>query len=239
MVISELNTGDTITEAKLNTHFINRVGTTTELDAVGDFAVGDLCRDTTLNVIKKVLSLGPTTYAVVEVFGLQDISIDASSGIASLPAGTAIRIIPTSNLPIISITFDPTTSETAYFKFTPPANWDSATTLKAKTIWTCNGGGASETVQWDVSIAAVSDDDSLTTLTFGTSQPIDDTRLATDDLHVSPFSAAITPGGSPAAGDTLWIRLVRDVSADTLSVDAELIELVLRLTIKSGVAATS
>ena len=57
----------------------------------------------------------------------------------------------------------------------------------------------------------------------GTAQNVTDTWIADDDLHVTSYSSAITIGGSPVAGELAVFQLSRDVAADDLGVDAEIL----------------
>ena len=49
-----------------------------------------------------------------------------------------------------------------------------------------------------------------------------DTLLTAGDVHIGPESSAITINGSPAGGQLVQFRLLRDVSEDNLGVDARL-----------------
>jgi hypothetical protein len=57
----------------------------------------------------------------------------------------------------------------------------------------------------------------------GTAQNVTDTWIADDDLHVTSYSSAVTIGGSPVAGELAVFQLSRDVAADDLGVDAEIL----------------
>ena len=61
----------------------------------------------------------------------------------------------------------------------------------------------------------------------GTAQNVTDTWIADDDLHVTSYSSAITIAGSPAAGELVVFQLSRDVAADDLGVDAEVVGVLL------------
>lgn len=112
--------------------------------------------------------------------------------------------------------YDQTNSERAEFNRAMPNNWDEGT-VTFQVYWTAGAGSAAQTTNMDLACVAVSDDDSLNA-TFGTVQGSDDALIAANDLHVAAESAAITCGGSPAAGDLLLFRLTRDI-ADTLAAD--------------------
>jgi len=84
-----------------------------------------------------------------------------------------------------------------------------------------------------ISGGAYSNDDALT-VAFGSAQTSDDTLIATSDLHISPETSAITLAGSPADGDFLAFQISRNVASDTLSADAKLLGVSLRITVDAA-----
>lgn len=133
---------------------------------------------------------------------------------------------------MFSLDFDQTTDENAQFQVVFPRNWNNGT-VTATVYWTAVGG--SGTVQWEVSAVAFSNDDPLSGA-FGTAVAIDDTLIATNDLHISPTSSAITIGGSPADADFIMFNIMRDVSDDSLSADAKLLGVRLTITLDAPTA---
>lgn len=114
--------------------------------------------------------------------------------------------------------FDATTSEIVQFEIAFPKSWNLGTVTFIP-YWTAASG--SGTAIWALSAVARSDDDPLD-VAFGTAQTSTDTLIAAYDMHVGPESSAITIAGTPATGDGVNFKLVRDIS-DTLAVDAKLI----------------
>lgn len=114
--------------------------------------------------------------------------------------------------------FDATTSEIVQFEIAFPKSWNLGTVTFIP-YWTAASG--SGTAIWALSAVARSDDDPLD-VAFGTAQSSTDTLITAYDMHVGPESSAITIAGTPAAGDGVNFKLIRDV-ADTLTVDAKLI----------------
>lgn len=135
------------------------------------------------------------------------------------------RELATNDIQISSMNFDTTTSQIAQFNWATPANWDAGT-VRAKLYWTTTGGGATETVDFDLAGVAFANDNPLDTAT-GTAQNMTDTWIADDDLHVSDYSSAITIAGSPVAGEFIVYKLSRDVATDTLGVDCEVLGILL------------
>ena len=87
--------------------------------------------------------------------------------------------------------------------------------------WTASAGTAAQTCIFTLQATAVSNDD-VFDASFSGGQSSSDALIATGDLHVGPESTAFTPGGTPAAGDIVNFKILRDVS-DTLAADAKLI----------------
>jgi len=136
-------------------------------------------------------------------------------------AAYTTRELATNDVMISSFNFDTSTSEKAQFNWATPANWDAGT-IRFKLYWTTTGGSAAQTVDFDLAGVAFADNDALDTA-FGTPQNCTDTWIADDDLHVSSYSSAITIAGTPVAGEFVKFQLSRDVAADDLGVDAEVL----------------
>lgn len=118
--------------------------------------------------------------------------------------------------------FDPTTEEAIQCKISMPDEWDKGTIL-VKFYWAVQGGTGN--VVWGVRGGAISNDDAIDAA-LGTEIEVTDTVTATDDLMISPVSAAVTIGGTPANDDLIWIQIARKSAAggDTLnSNDAQLL----------------
>jgi hypothetical protein len=117
--------------------------------------------------------------------------------------------------------FDDTTAETNFFTVAMPDEWGRGT-IKAKVYWTSASGSGG--VTWGIQAGALSDDDPFGAI-LGTEVEVDDTLLASNDLHVSAATGAITVGGSPALGDIVLFKIDRDPgdTDDTKAGDARLI----------------
>lgn len=120
-----------------------------------------------------------------------------------------------------SLDFDTATQEFAQFEIAMPKSWNEGT-LTAQVLWTAASGSGG--VVWALQAVATSDDDAMD-VAFGTEQTMTDTLLAANDCHISPESAAITVGGSPAENDRVQLQIKRNVAdaSDTLAVDAKLL----------------
>lgn len=128
--------------------------------------------------------------------------------------------------------FDTTTTEYAQFSIAMPKSWDEGT-ITYEAYWTASSGTGG--VSWGLQAVGISNDDAIATA-FGTAQVVDDTLIATNDLHISPTSSALTVGGTPTAGDITFFQVYRDTADanDTLSADARLIGIKLHYTTEAG-----
>lgn len=128
---------------------------------------------------------------------------------------------------LATLDFDKDADEFAQFMVPMPESWDEGT-VTAKFLWTA---GATGDVVWAMQAVAISNDDPLDA-GFGTAQSVTDSVTAADDLMISAATAAITIGGSPAAGDLVVFQVYRDADngSDTLAADAKLIAVRLYIT---------
>lgn len=178
------------------------------------------------------------TPAVASPIGTHDIFIPAA---AMWPRGTngcnalTPRDMATSLIRIQTLNFDSTAQEFCQFIVTFPPNWNNGTVL-ARFDWTCNGGSASETVQFGIKAGAYSDGDDLTTA-LGTAQTVDDTRIGTDKRHLTDFTSAITIAGTPQDNDSIVFEISRNPASDNLSVDCEFKGVIIRITTDAATAS--
>lgn len=136
-----------------------------------------------------------------------------------------------SNQPeVLSLNFDTTTQEYAWFALAMPKSWNEGT-VTFKPIWSHAATTTNFGVAWTLQAVAISNDDALGT-SFGTAQSSVDTGGTTNDLYVGPESSAITIAGTPAAEDIVYFRVSRLVSdgGDTMAIDARLHGIVLFIT---------
>jgi len=120
-----------------------------------------------------------------------------------------------------TLDFDKDTDESAEWMFVLPDNYDGGT-ITAIPYWTAASG--SGTVCFAISGRAYANDAAIDQA-LGTAQSSKDTLITAGDVHVGPETSAITLAGSPAGGQLVAIRCMRDVSEDNLGVDAKLIAL--------------
>jgi hypothetical protein len=167
--------------------------------------------------------------SAVDPIGVQDIWVSAEAMSPRITAGCSALTqieMATSIINLHVLGFDQTTQEFAQFRVVLPRKWNIGT-VTVVPYWTATSG--SGTVQWGISGGAYSNDDALT-VALGTAQTSDDTLIATNDLHVGSETSAITLAGTPADADFLVFQISRNVASDTLSADALLIGISVRIT---------
>lgn len=153
--------------------------------------------------------------------GKQTCWVPAGAMTSRTTSGAQATTREINSITLTVLAFDAAADEGANFTLAMPQSWN-ASTVTFKPVWTCNGGGASETVEFELRGGCFADDAAINVTGLGTAVAVADTRLATDDIHVGAESAAITLS-SAAKSRTAIFEIIRDVSDDTLSVDAELI----------------
>jgi hypothetical protein len=157
--------------------------------------------------------------------GKQAIGIMAAGIRPSVSGGCAIlaATASASNQPdIITLDFDATTEEYAQFAIPMPKKWNEGA-ITARFRWSHAATTTNFGVVWGLQAVAVSDDDTIAA-SFGTAQIVTDTGGTTNDLYITAETSALTVGGSPAAGDSVFFRVYRKAAdaSDTMAIDARL-----------------
>jgi len=164
--------------------------------------------------------------AVIKTAGIDTIWIPAAAMRPTVSNGCAAltEVETTSGRPDMQVLdFDTSADEHAQFQISMPKSWNEGT-ITAQFYWTTTATDT-DGVSWGIQGVCVSDNDTID-VAYGTAIVVDDAALgAAEDLCVSAATAAITLGGSPAAGDLAFFRVFRDVSDsnDDMGEDARLI----------------
>jgi len=135
------------------------------------------------------------------------------------------------------LAFDKDTQEHAQFSFRSPNALDESAGFTARFIWKEAGSATTHDCVWQIEMQAQGDGDTIDSA-WGTAVTVTDTGAA-DKRYISAETATITPGGTWAAGDEIIVRVSRKAAdaADTLDVDAQLIEVVLLATYAASAEA--
>ncbi|HBF40541.1 MAG TPA: hypothetical protein DDW19_01810 [Anaerolineaceae bacterium] len=126
-----------------------------------------------------------------------------------------------------SFPFDKDAIEYAFVNVAMPDDYAGGD-VYAKFYWKHLAGTAFK-VSWGLQAVGFGDGDALDAA-YGTAQYANDEGGTAGHLYISPLTAAITPAGTPAAGDFVSLRALRkadDGSNDTLDADAYLIGVML------------
>ena len=175
--------------------------------------------------------VGPTV-------GKESVPISAVSMKPSLTAGCAdIAAISAgaSKPDIIFLAFDTTTSESCQFSIRMPTNWNEGT-ITFDYQWSHAATTVNFGVVFGLSAVAISNDDTIGAA-FGTEITIADTGGTTDDMYISPESAAMTVAGTPQAGDVVYFNLARKTAdgSDTMAIDARVSGITLYITTDAAI----
>jgi hypothetical protein len=135
----------------------------------------------------------------------------------------------TNDVDLYSADFDQTSIEYAQFTYWMPANWNASTVTFA-VAWTASAGTAAQTVEWNLEARAYANDDAIDQA-WGTAVEVSDALLATNDMHYTSTSSAVTIAGTPSAGELVQFRVWRDATNDTLAADAKLLGIKVNYTI--------
>ena len=122
---------------------------------------------------------------------------------------------------IATLDFDTASDEYCQWPEFSMPNGYAGGALTVVPYWTAASG--SGTVCWSISGRSYANDEALDQA-FGSAATSTDTLITALDVHVGP-SASVTLGGTPAGGELCIIQCMRDVSEDTLDVDAKLLGL--------------
>ena len=122
------------------------------------------------------------------------------------------------------LAFDPATDEYAEFAVVFPKSWDEGT-LTAQFYWmTAVAESPAHDIAWTIQAKAVGDG-SPTAGGFGSAVGVSDTTLNELTLRVTPETAAITVGSTPAEGEMVFFKVSRDANSagDTVAADGLLL----------------
>jgi hypothetical protein len=119
---------------------------------------------------------------------------------------------------------DGATTTYANWSLPMPSDYNGGT-ITAVFYWVA-GNVSTNSVVWGLQARAYADGDVLDQA-FGTAQEVTDANQANDDVNISSATAAITIGGTPAAGNFVQFRAYRNPAAagDTLAATAELLSI--------------
>lgn len=176
------------------------------------------------------------TFADVIQTGFHTIWLPAGAMVSTTTNGAAdgLSELATNDVMLKTKDFDASTDEHAQFMVAMPVSWNEGI-VRARFVWTATAGtaGAAETVSWAIRGLSLSNDDAMDAA-FGTAVVVADTWIADGDLHISSATGDVTLSGTPASGDLAVFDFYRDVSADDLVGDAQLVGVILFYTVSGA-----
>lgn len=153
----------------------------------------------------------------------QSVFIPAAAWLPRTTSGPArgSTELSTNKIMVPSLDYDASAQEYAQFAVWLPKSWDLSN-LAYRVAWTTATGTGG--VTWSLAARAYSDDDALDQA-MGTPVLVADTRIADNDLHISPESGALSAAGSAAEMDLVIFELSRAVAdgGDTKTGDARML----------------
>ena len=114
------------------------------------------------------------------------------------------------------------TNEELFSKVAMPPQWDGGD-IDVEFFWTSDGASAGDNVRWAAAATSGGNGDVWDTAFSTVTETADDLLIANSEVHVVKASG-ITPAGTPADGNLLFLKLKRTpTSGQTASVDARLL----------------
>jgi hypothetical protein len=180
-----------------------------------------------------------TTAITTATIGVQDLPIPAQAMWPRVTSGCSVLTqyeIATSLLNLQGLEFSSSVQQFAQMDVPLPRKYNNGT-VTVVIHWKPLASGTGD-VRWGIQMASYRNDDALTAA-FGTEVAVTDTFIATDDLHITSASAAITPSGTVADGNLMALQVNRDPTngSDTLTVNAILIAVIVRITTDAAIDA--
>ena len=129
----------------------------------------------------------------------------------------------TNDVMLKSLDFDPSTRENAQIMIFLPKGYDGGTFF-CIFVWSHSTTATNYGVTFGAEMRALADSGAMDQV-FGTAVEVTDTGGTTDDLYISPETAAITAAGAPAGQQFLSLNIYRDPvdAGDDLAIDARLL----------------
>ena len=150
--------------------------------------------------------------------GLADFELSCAGAVPRTTNGSTPykSELATNDVMLAGQEFSASVEQACQWSFAVPKGVNPGASLSGDIRWTTIAGSSGNCI-WGIRARATGNDDAMDG-SWGTAVEVTDTFLAAGDDHVIAFSA-LTPGGSWAQGDKLWIELYRKAAdgSDTLN----------------------
>lgn len=162
------------------------------------------------NTLGNINALDATTLATIlaGLVGKNDTHFDAADLVPEdQAAGPALATVAGTNVDYEELLFDGAATETAFVKFRAARGSDEGTAIDF-VISYAPKGTSSGNVRWEISALAVGDGDTIDAA-FGTAVTDDSAAGATANVLQRSGTLTVTPGGTWAAGDDIFLKISR------------------------------
>lgn len=142
--------------------------------------------------------------------------------------------LPTNDLMLVTLDFDPNEQEHATWMFVMPDGWETSNmALTAQIYWTAAGGTAGNRVWWGIRGRSYGYGESLDQA-LGQPTEKDSAFVSATTVHRLAMDSPVTLAGTPAPGEVVVIKVYRcaELPTDSLPVDAKLIGVLLEFQAK-------
>ena len=113
-------------------------------------------------------------------------------------------------------------TEELFSKIAMPPQWDGGD-VDVEFFWTINGANTGDNVQWGAAATSAGNGEVWDSVFSAVTETGDDLLIANDEIHVVK-ATGITPAGTPADGNLLFLKLQRtSTTGQTASADARLL----------------
>jgi hypothetical protein len=180
------------------------------------------------------VTLNEKGIATAAVSYKQNIQLPASfgwpkaSGGCALPQAAVVGATYPKTIRVLD--FDKTTSETAVFEGIPLPDDYNGGAFTVSFHWLCTsvgGSGSTGTVMWKAAARAYANGEAIDQALGTTVSTTAVTTAAVNTDYYAAATATMTPSGSPAAREWLYVEVWRDTANDSLDSDARLVSVCL------------
>lgn len=140
-------------------------------------------------------------------------------------ATVATEEFTTNDVDYRHLAFDSSSTESAFAVVQMPDSWDAGV-IQYRYSWYDDTGTTSQTVNFSLAGRSYADGDAIDQA-IGTAVTLSDSH-GTGGIRTSAWSGNVTLAGTPSAGEIVYLKLTRNPGSDTLTEDANLVQVQIR-----------